>query len=191
MSANGLSTTCKSEKSVMISFSSNNPSLSSIQTGISNSSKFDFVGVTTLFTFYWDITIKTIEFAKTLVKDINRLQVGGVLASIQPEEIYEATGIKPHCGTLHSKGDIDSDNNEIKDNLPLNYSILDEIDYYKVLHKAKKEEQFHTLLTTINNSISIAIGTTNSVRFIPINSPNKLKTLVVIFLVQFLKLESS
>ena len=32
-------------------------------------------------------------------------------------------------------------------------TILDEIDYYKVLHKAKKEEQFHTLLTTINNSI--------------------------------------
>lgn len=100
------------------------------KTGIlSDSSKFDFVGVTTLFTFYWDITIKTIEFAKTLVKDINRLQVGGVLASIQPEEIYEATGIKPHCGTLHSKGDIDPDNNEIIDNLPLDYSILDEIDY--------------------------------------------------------------
>lgn len=96
---------------------------------LSDSSKFDFVGVTTLFTFYWDITIKTIEFAKTLVKDVNRLQVGGVLASIQPEEIYEATGIKPHCGTLHSKGDIDPDNNEIIDNLPLDYSILDEIDY--------------------------------------------------------------
>lgn len=96
---------------------------------LSDSSKFDFVGVTTLFTFYWDITIKTIEFAKTLVKDINRLQVGGVLASIQPKEIYEATGIKPHCGTLHSKGDIDPDNNEIIDNLPLDYSILDEIDY--------------------------------------------------------------
>ena len=96
---------------------------------LSDSSKFDFVGVTTLFTFYWDITIKTIEFAKTLVKDINRLQVGGVLASIQPEEIYKATGIKPHCGTLHSKGDIDQDNNEIIDNLPLDYSILDEIDY--------------------------------------------------------------
>jgi len=28
---------------------------------LSDSSKFDFVGVTTMFTFYWDITIKTIE----------------------------------------------------------------------------------------------------------------------------------
>ena len=95
---------------------------------LSDSSKFDFVGVTTMFTFYWDITIKTIEFAKTLVKDINQLQIG-VLASIQPEEIYEATGIKPHCGTLHSKGDIDPDNDLIIDELPLDYSILDEIDY--------------------------------------------------------------
>lgn len=96
---------------------------------LSESSKFDFVGVTTLFTFYWDITIKTIEFAKTLVKDISRLQVGGVLASIQPNEIYDATGIMPHCGTLHSKGDIDPDNPYIIDELPLDYSILDEIDY--------------------------------------------------------------
>ena len=96
---------------------------------LSNESKFDFVGVTTLFTFYWDITIKTIEFAKTLVKDINRLQVGGVLASIQPKEIYDATGVMPHCGTLHSKGDIDPDNPYIIDELPLDYSILDEIDY--------------------------------------------------------------
>ncbi len=96
---------------------------------LSKESKFDFVGVTTLFTFYWDITIKTIEFAKMLVKDISKLQVGGVLASIQPDEIYEATGIKPHCGTLHSKGDIDPDNPYIIDELPLDYSILDEIDY--------------------------------------------------------------
>ncbi len=31
--------------------------------------QWDWVGVTTLFTFYWDITIETIEFAKLLVKD--------------------------------------------------------------------------------------------------------------------------
>ena len=73
--------------------------------------KWDWVGVTTLFTFYWDITIETILFAKTMVKDIKNLMVGGVLASIQPKEIEEATGIKPHCGTLHTPyKDIDSDN---------------------------------------------------------------------------------
>lgn len=92
--------------------------------------RWDWVGVTTLFTFYWDITIETIEFAKTMVKDQKNLMVGGVLASIQPKEIEEATGIKPHCGTLHTPyKDIDEDNPYIIDELPLDYSILDEVDY--------------------------------------------------------------
>ena len=92
--------------------------------------KWDWVGVTTLFTFYWDITIETIEFAKLLVKDMKNLMVGGVLASIQPDEIEAATGIKPHKGTLHTPfKDIDADNPYIIDELPLDYSILDEIDY--------------------------------------------------------------
>ena len=94
-----------------------------------NNPQWDWVGVTTLFTFYWDITIETIEFAKTMVKDLNNLMIGGVLASIQPNEIFQATGIYPHCGTLHSIGDIDPDNEFIIDELPLDYSILDEIDY--------------------------------------------------------------
>lgn len=92
--------------------------------------KWDWVGVTTLFTFYWKITIETIEFAKLLVKDKKNLMIGGVLASIQPKEIEAATGIKPHCGTLHTPyKDIDEDNPYIIDELPLDYSILDEIDY--------------------------------------------------------------
>ena len=92
--------------------------------------KWDWVGVTTLFTFYWKITIETIEFAKLLVKDKKNLMIGGVLASIQPKEIEEATGINPHCGTLHTPyKDIDEDNPYIIDELPLDYSILDEIDY--------------------------------------------------------------
>ena len=92
--------------------------------------KWDWVGVTTLFTFYWNITIETIEFAKLLVKDKKNLMIGGVLASIQPKEIEAATVVKPHCGTLHTPyKDIDEDNPYIIDELPLDYSILDEIDY--------------------------------------------------------------
>ena len=99
--------------------------------------EWDVVGVTTLFTFYWDITIKTIEFAKLLVKDENNLMVGGVLASIQPQEVSIATGLKIHkrgssggihIGILHP-GDIDKDNDIPIDELELDYSILDEIDY--------------------------------------------------------------
>lgn len=95
--------------------------------------KWDWVGVTTLFTFYWDVTIETILFAKTMVKDEKNLMVGGILASLQPKEIEEATGIKPHCGTLHTPyQDIDPDNKYIIDELPLDYSILEEIDHVYV-----------------------------------------------------------
>lgn len=92
--------------------------------------RWDWVGVTTLFTFYWKITIETIEFAKTMVKDpTHNLMVGGVLATIQPNEIEAATGIRPWCGTLHTPGDIDAGDPRIIDELPLDYSILDEVDY--------------------------------------------------------------
>lgn len=91
--------------------------------------EWDRVGVTTLFTFYWDKTIETIEFAKKLVKDKKNLMIGGVLASIQPNEIEKATGIKPRPGLLNKAGDLDPDDTQIIDELELDYSILDEIDY--------------------------------------------------------------
>lgn len=91
--------------------------------------EWDFVGVTTLFTFYWSITIETIEFAKLLIKPDGKLMVGGVLASIQPSEIEKATGIRPHVGVLNTPGEIDEGDTQIIDELSLDYSILDEIDY--------------------------------------------------------------
>lgn len=91
--------------------------------------EWDRVGVTTLFTFYWDITIETINFAKLLVKDKKDLMVGGVLASIQPKEIEAATGIKPYVGILNIPGQLDKGDKQIIDELPLDYSILDEIEY--------------------------------------------------------------
>ncbi|MBR4901318.1 MAG: hypothetical protein IKZ46_10285 [Victivallales bacterium] len=91
--------------------------------------EWDRVGVTTLFTFYWDITIETINFAKKLVKNPKDLMVGGVLASIQPNEIEQATGIRPHVGLLNTPGELDPGDNQIIDELELDYSILDEIEY--------------------------------------------------------------
>lgn len=95
--------------------------------------KWDRVYVTTLFTFYWKITIQTIEFAKKLVKEHDQLLVGGVMASLLYKEIEEATGIKTHQGLLDKPGLLDPENPNAKriviDDLPLDYSILDEIDY--------------------------------------------------------------
>lgn len=90
--------------------------------------KYDRVGVTTLFTFYWDITIETINFVKQLCKKPEDIMVGGVMASILPDEVEEATGIRPFVGTLSEPGILD-DNDMVIDTLPLDYSILEEIDY--------------------------------------------------------------
>lgn len=90
--------------------------------------KWDRIYVTTLFTFYWKITVETIHFAKHLVKDLNEIHIGGVLASLLHEELYRETGIKPHNGLLDKPGMLD-DNKLIIDNLPLDYSILEEINY--------------------------------------------------------------
>lgn len=90
---------------------------------------FDIVGVTTLFTFFWKQTVETINYAKKFCKTDGRMLVGGIASSILPDKMYEATGIRPHQGLLDKPGDIDEGNPDIIDELPLDYSILEEIDY--------------------------------------------------------------
>jgi hypothetical protein len=101
--------------------------------------EWDRVMVTTLFTFYWKITVETILFAKKLVKEPSGLMVGGVLATLQAEEIAKATNINPkniHKGILCIPGQLDKGDDKIIDNLPLDYSILDEIEYKYTMSNA-------------------------------------------------------
>ncbi|MHB8065281.1 MAG: radical SAM protein [Ruminiclostridium sp.] len=91
--------------------------------------KFDVVGITTLFTFYWSETVDTINFAKKFCKHGGRMLVGGIASTILPDEIKKETGIDPHIGLLNMPGILDDDNEDVIDELPLDYSILDEIDY--------------------------------------------------------------
>lgn len=90
---------------------------------------YDIVCVTTLFTFYWDITIDTINFVKKLCKTTEGVKVGGVMASILADKVFSATGVQPIVGTLSESGSLGDNNAVIIDLLPLDYSILDEIDY--------------------------------------------------------------
>ena len=91
--------------------------------------EWDRIIVTTLFTFYFDITVETINLLKGLVKPDGMFMVGGVLATLQPEELEAATGIKPHRGLLNQPGELDEGDKQIIDSLPLDYTILDEIEY--------------------------------------------------------------
>lgn len=89
---------------------------------------FDLVCVTTLFTFEWKATVECIVEAKGLLSVGGQINVGGVLATIQPSELAAATGVRPHEGLLRP-GDIDPGDETDIDALPLDYSILEEIDY--------------------------------------------------------------
>jgi len=66
--------------------------------------RWDRVYITTLFTFYWKITIKAIHDSKYLVKNIKELKIGGVLASLLTKEVEIETGIKPIMGLLDKPG---------------------------------------------------------------------------------------
>ncbi|MCP4373479.1 MAG: hypothetical protein GY797_36060 [Deltaproteobacteria bacterium] len=97
------------------------------------SKKWDRVYVTTLFTFYWNQTIKAVEFAKKIVKSTDSLYVGGVAASLIPELIAQETdlivGKNILTGLLDKPGVLD-DNEIIIDEITPDYSILKTIDHH-------------------------------------------------------------
>lgn len=98
--------------------------------------KWDHVYVTTLFTFEWDKEIEAIEYAKTLVDTIDQITVGGIAATMLPDEFYEATGIHPVCGLLDEPGKLGLPGDECIDQIVPDYSILDDIDYVYPFHDA-------------------------------------------------------
>lgn len=86
---------------------------------------YDRIYITTLFTFDWDDVIKTIEFYKKAVGGSNhKIFVGGIMASIMPNDIFEETGIHPIVGILDSPAKIGLDGDCDIDALPPDYSIL-------------------------------------------------------------------
>lgn len=93
---------------------------------------WDRIYITTLFTFDFDVDVKTINHYKLLVNNVEDLYVGGIMASLMPERIVEATGIdRSHILTgLFTDTSVVGDNNDINvDELPLDYDILEQIDY--------------------------------------------------------------
>lgn len=55
---------------------------------------WDRIYVTTLFTFDFAISVETINHYMRLVDDVDSLYVGGIMASLMPDKIIEATGIE-------------------------------------------------------------------------------------------------
>lgn len=93
---------------------------------------WDRIYITTLFTFDFLISAETILHYMRLVDDVSSLYVGGIMASLMPESIVEATGIdRSHILTgLFTDTSVVGDNNDINvDQLPLDYDILEDVNY--------------------------------------------------------------
>jgi hypothetical protein len=87
---------------------------------------WDRVYISTLFTFEWKRTIETINFYKDAVGgSICKIFVGGVMASLMPEEIFLETGITPIVGIINSASQIGLEGNDNIDSLSPDYDILD------------------------------------------------------------------
>lgn len=88
---------------------------------------WDKIYISTLFTYNWKVTIETIKLYKDLVRgDISRIIVGGILATLMSEELWEETGIVPHRGLLKNARDIGEDSDLIIDNMIPDYELFNE-----------------------------------------------------------------
>ena len=86
---------------------------------------WDRIYISTMFTFNWDITIRTIQHYKELAQgDLSRIYIGGILASLMPKELWEATGIIPNTGILNKSGALNDDNNLIIDKMIPDYDLF-------------------------------------------------------------------
>jgi len=90
---------------------------------------WDRIYVTTLFSFYWSETIKTIKYYEFSVKDPLGLFIGGPMATIMGAEIEKETGFKAVKGLLNEKGKLRLPYDKTIDRIVPDYSILDTIDY--------------------------------------------------------------
>lgn len=86
---------------------------------------WDRVYIATLFTWTWKETIETIRFYNsTLFNYTGKCFIGGILASLLPDELFDQTGIQPVEGLLNDPKKIEQEDNIIIDDLPPDYEIL-------------------------------------------------------------------
>jgi len=90
---------------------------------------WDRVYIGTLFTWTWKETIETIKFySATLFNYTGKCFIGGILASLLPDDLFNETGVQPVEGLLNNPKKIDQDDDIIIDALPPDYEILKQVE---------------------------------------------------------------
>jgi radical SAM superfamily enzyme YgiQ (UPF0313 family) len=136
--------------------------------------KFDLIGVSTLFTFYYNVTVKTINEAKQFLASNGRLLVGGVASTILPNRFYTNTGIHPHLGLLDTPGVIDENDSTVIDTLPLDYSCLEEIEYK---YPQRNAYLVYATRGCVRNCDFCTVRTLEPMTFLTLTSVSKLRQL--------------
>lgn len=91
---------------------------------------WDKVYISTLFTYTWHETVKTINYyVDTLFNFSRKIYVGGILANLMPDELFNISGIQPVIGLLNDPKKIDQDDDIIIDELPPDYEVLEQVDF--------------------------------------------------------------
>jgi hypothetical protein len=87
---------------------------------------WDRIYISTLFTFYWDITLKTIKYYYNSVGNPSHIFVGGVMATLMKEEIQNEISVTIVDGLLNQKGKLGYKDDDKIDNILPDYSIIDQ-----------------------------------------------------------------
>lgn len=102
----------------------------------------DRVYITSLFTFYFDKTVNTVKYYKKHFRE-NQIFLGGIMVTIMRDRVYNAVGdIHLLTGLLTDSQSLGFDDHINIDELPLDYSILDECEY-----KYPTEENYFSYTT--------------------------------------------
>ncbi|MBA4349262.1 MAG: cobalamin-binding domain-containing protein [Thermodesulfovibrio sp.] len=86
---------------------------------------WDRIYISTLFTFYWDKTIKTIKFYSESVKHTSNIFVGGVMATLMKSKIQDEINVTIVEGLLNEKGKLGYKDDDKIDCILPDHSIID------------------------------------------------------------------
>jgi len=85
---------------------------------------WDRIYISTLFTFYWNKTIRTIKFYSKSVRHLSYIFVGGVVATLMGDEIRNEINVTIVKGLLNEKGKLGYNDDEKIDCIVPDYSII-------------------------------------------------------------------
>jgi hypothetical protein len=91
--------------------------------------EWDRVYVSSLFTYYWSETVKTIRYYQSVVRHPSDVVVGGALATLMADELEAETGATVVSGLLNKAGMLDPEDNAIVDAMVPDYGILETCNY--------------------------------------------------------------